>query len=278
MPIVTQSLLDIYGWRGALLILSGLAFHSVPFGAFLSSYNQSKEHNKDVYQQLFGSNHSLTSTQRNFRKLSLPNKSTSNHRSCFGSLLESRLRHIGDVFGVSLLKKFAYIVEVFVPGFVWGFTIISWMIYVVSMAVSKGLTNRQGSIIASSSGVGMVFIRLVIPLLHTSMTYKQLLYTSSVVTAISLSMTTLFDSYVALNIISLFIGLGIGCLGGELYISARMNSEDSEHYHAIAWLHVAYGTGSILCGVITGKYNAGRGVGEEVEASAKQIYGQRHFA
>ena len=241
MPIVTQTLLDIYGWRGALILLSGLTFHSVPFGAFLKPYHQSKVQDKNVYQQLFGSNHSLTSTQRN--------KSTSNQ----GSLLRNQLRHIGNIFGVGILAKGAYIAKVFIPGFVWGFTIISWMIYVVSFAVSKGLTNRQGAIIASSSGIGMVFVRLAIPLLHTSMTYKQLLYTSSIVTAISLSMTTLFDSYIALNIIALFIGLGIGCLGGELYISARMNSEDSEHYHAIAWLHVAYGTGSILCGVITGK-------------------------
>ncbi|XP_072036207.1 monocarboxylate transporter 13-like [Amphiura filiformis] len=233
LPIITQLLLDLYGWRGALLILSGISFHSVPCGALIKAHisHETKLSQDNVYHQLFNAEDAVAEDKSLPRKL---------------------LQDLSEAIGLPLLTRLPFITRVVIPGFIWGYTLIGWMIYMVSFAVSNGLSIKQGSIVAASGGVGVVVVRISIPLLHKYMTYKELLYISSVITAISLSLTTFFTSYIALNIISLFFGLGIGCLGGELYISAKVNSEDSEHFYAIAWIHVAYGSGSILSGIVTG--------------------------
>ena len=231
LPNVTQYLLDIYGWRGALLLLSGLSLHSIPCGALLIPGETADQEYHPLFKQ----------------------KDTVSEKSI--NKIKKHLFHLGNgnAFGLQLLGQRRFITQVLVPGFVWGYTIIGWMIYMVSYAVSKGASIKEGSIVATSGGIGVVVIRIAIPLLHKVMTYKQLIYIASIVTAISLSLTTLLEDYVALNFISVVYGLGIGTLGGELYISAKVNSEESEHFHAVSWLHVAYGTASILSGFVTGK-------------------------
>ena len=44
MPLATQFLLDLYGWRGALLILAGLNLHLVVCGATLRTVSQQQGH------------------------------------------------------------------------------------------------------------------------------------------------------------------------------------------------------------------------------------------
>ena len=204
--------------------------HSIPCGALLTPQEAADHANHPLFK------HADTLSGKSTNKIKKP------------------LFHLGNdnPFGLQLLAQRRFITQVLVPGFVWGYTIVGWMIYMVSFAVSKGTSIKEGSIVAASGGVGVVVIRIAIPLLHKVMTYKELLYIASVVTAISLSLTTLLEDYVALNFISVMYGLGIGILGCELYISAKVNSKESEHFYAISWLHVAYGTASLLSGFISG--------------------------
>ena len=88
----------------------------------------------------------------------------------------------------------------------------------MSFAVSKGMSIRKGSIVATCGGIGIVVISIAIPLLHKVVTYKQTMYGSSVLIVISLSL----------------YGLG----NGEVYISAKVNSEESEYFlqsHGYMW-------------------------------------------
>ena len=84
------------------------------------------------------------------------------------------------------------------------------------------MSIREGSIVATSGGIGIVVIRIAISLLHKEVTYKQTMYGSSVHIVISLSL----------------YGLGNGAFGGEVYISAKVNSEESEYFlqsHGYVW-------------------------------------------
>ena len=232
LPILTQFFLDTYGWRGAILLLSGLACHSVPCGALLKSIKNTDEANKRLM------------------------KHTEQHSEENKDINECDLyKDIGKAFGLQLLTKASFVSEVLVPGFVWGYTITGWMIYMVSFAVSKGLSVREGSIVATSGGIGVIAVRIAIPLLHKVMTYKQIMYGSSVLIAVSLILTSVIEDNVTLNVISVMYGLGNGALGGELYISAKVNSKDSEFFYAVSWLHMAYGLASILTGFVTGTFH-----------------------
>ena len=232
LPILTQFFLDIYGWRGAILLLCGLVCHSVPCGALLTCMKKNTdETNKPLI--------------RHTEQHSEENKDINKY---------GPFRNVARALGLQLFAKVSFVSQVLVPGFVWGYTITGWMIYMVSFAVSKGLSVREGSIVASSGGIGVIAIRIAIPLLHKVMTYKQIMYASSVLIAISLSLTTMIDNYIALNVISVIYGLGNGALGVEVYISAKINSEESEYFYAVSWLHMANGLASILTGFVTGKY------------------------
>ena len=230
LPILTQFFLDTYGWRGAILLLSGLACHAIPCGALLTSI---KKNTNETNKLLIKHTEQHSEENKDINKCDL-------------------FKNMGKAFGLQLLTKASFVSEVLVPGFVWGYTITGWMIYMVSFAVSKGLSVREGSIVATSGGIGVIAIRIAIPLLHKVMTYKQIMYGSSVLIAISLTLTTVIEENVTLNVISVMYGLGNGALGGELYISAKVNSKDSEFFYAVSWLHMAYGLASILTGFVTG--------------------------
>ena len=232
LPILTQFFLDIYGLRGTILLLCGLVCHSIPCGALLT---RTKKNTDETNKPLIKHTEQHSEENEDIQKC-------------------GPFEDIGSAFGLQLLTKVSFVTEVLVPAFVWGYTITGWMIYMVSFAVSKGLSIREGSIVATSGGIGVVVIRIVIPLLHKIMTYKQIMYGSSVAVAISLSLTTMIDNFIALNVISVMYGLGNGALGGEVYISAKVNSEESEHFHAVSWFHLSYGLASILTGFVTGKF------------------------
>ena len=231
IPLLTQYFLDIYGWRGTILLLCGLSFHSIPCGALLTPRKPANQEYRPLFQ------HADTASKKSTNEV------------------KKHLFYPGiyNSFGLQLLAQRRFITQVLVPGFVWGYTLVGWMIYMVSLAVSKGSSIKEGSILATSGGIGMVAIRIALPLLHKVMTYKQLLYIASVVTAISLSLIALIEDYIALNFICVLYGLGIGITGGELYISAKVNSKECEHFQAISLLHLAYGVASIVSGFVTGK-------------------------
>ena len=232
LPTGTQMLLDTYGWRGSLLLLSGLLLHSVPFSAFIS-FQTSEEQG---YNTIFDSIESVPDAEleEDTRTTSMLNKASKK-------------------FGFSLVSRMCFVTRVLVPSLIVGYTLIGWMIYMVSFAIYKGASLKEAAIVVTSGGIGMLLSRIIgIPILHKFMTYKQLLYTSSASMALSLSLMTVFTSLKGLNILSVIYGATIGVFGTEIYISAKFNSAESENIQAIAWCGLADGIAALLSGFVTG--------------------------
>ncbi|XP_072020215.1 uncharacterized protein [Amphiura filiformis] len=233
LPLPTQILLDTYGWRGTLLLLSGIVLQSVPCGFLLSA---EKKVDKREYEPIFD----LSMSHSN---------STSDDTNGFNDLPRRLIKNLG----LHLMTRVNFVTRVFVQALACGYIFTGWIIYMVSFAVSKGASLKEATIIVTSGGIGMLAIRIGIVLLHKIMTYKQLIYLASAVMAISLSLMTVFSEFIILNILSVIFGTAIGVFGMELYISANVNSGDSEHFHTIAWLHLGLGWANILSGFVTGK-------------------------
>lgn len=239
LPLVTQIFYDTYGWRGALLLLCGILIHSVPFSGLIN-FQQSEDveyrRSDDIeYSRLFDvTDSSLYEQQEKAANTCIP-------------------KQLLKMLGVSLLTRKAFVTRVFIPALVVGYTLTGYMIYMVSFAISKGTSLRQATIVVTCGGIGMLTVRIIgIHVLHNHLTCKQILYITSTLMALSLSLMNVFTSYTALNILSIMYGAAIGIYGTETYISVKYNAEESENFQAVGLRNLAEGTGSLLTGFVTG--------------------------
>ena len=233
LPLVTQIFLETYGWRGALLLLSGIGFQSLPFSGLIK-FRQLKE---VEYNRLFDfsdSNSDEIQHQTQDKHLCLP-------------------KTLFKTFGLTLLTKRVFVTRVFIPALVLGYTLTGYLIYMVSFAISKGTSLREAIIVVTCGGIGMFIVRIVgIHILHKLMTYKQILYISSAHMAVFISLMNIFTTFRALSILSVLFGAAVGVYGTELFISATFNAKESENFLAIGLRNLAEGIGTLLTGFVTG--------------------------
>ena len=194
-PLIAQLLLDIYGWRGTILMLCGLHLHSIPFGALLFPNQQTGQ------------------TEESLSLLSSDNISSNENESL------STLSKITDAIlkspTIDLITAPPFIAQVLVPSVIYGYTLAAWAIYIVSFALSNGATMEQSAFVATFGGIGIAVIKLLLPALNANFTYRQLMYTSSFTTAVSLALSNISGSVAGLSIISFIFGMGFGMLGTE---------------------------------------------------------------
>ena len=254
-PLVTQMFLDIYGWRGAMLMLCGMNMQSIICGTLITGSHSNIKRQKEIeyhpiHQEEASDYSKLKDKHLNVRRI---------------------FKEILNTFDVKLLARPSYLARVFLPVMSQGYIIISWVIYIVSFALSNGATLKESATVATLGGVGIVIIRLAVPILNSIMTYRLLLYISSFGLAISLVLTTLFTSITGMSVCSLCFGLSFGILGTEIYIATKDVVQEDEYYNAISWSHLAYGVASVVSATLTGEctallYTCGRCVREELKA------------
>ena len=230
-PLIAQMLLDIYGWRGTILMLCGLHLHSVPFGALL--YH----------------NHQTGQTIERSPLLSSDNNSLNGNESL--PILPKMTDAIMKSLSIDLITAPPFIARVLVPSIIYGYTLAAWAIYIVSFALSNGATMEQSAFVATSGGIGIAVIKPSLPALNTKFSYRRLMYTSSF-TATSLALSNIFGSVAGLSIISFIFGLGFGMLGTETYIAAKDVAKEDQYVSAVAWCHLVYGFAMIAGATLTG--------------------------
>ncbi len=219
-PVLVQAFRGLYGWRGALLLLSGLLMQSIAFAAFLRTPTIKEK----KLQELGG---------------------TGGQSNLTGTFLR--------MFQANLLTIPSFIGQVIIPGIVNGYVFSGWVIYIVSFSLSVGASRHQASLVATSGGVGLILIRLILPFLNLLLTHRQLLYISSVIMAVSIGMMTLFHNTIMLSIMSFIFCSGVGMLCTEIYIAARIVATEGQYIGAVSWYHFFYGFAIVAGGTLTGE-------------------------
>ena len=226
-PLMVQTFLDLYGWRGVLLLLSGLSFQSFLCGAIV-------KHSKVA----------------NNEKISLVPKGINRTDTISKGTLSKFLRKID----ANLLTSPPFIARVIIPGIVDGYTWAGWVIYIVSFALSTGASTREASIIASCGGSGLMIIRIMLPFLNQVMTYRKLLYISSVIMMMSLLMLSFTHTVAGLCITSVMYCIGSGIHCTEVYNAVKDTVDATQYVSGIAWYHLFYGFAMTFGGFITGRW------------------------
>ena len=217
---VTQLLTDAFGWRGAMLLLAAIQFHTVAAAAALRPINQNE-----------------VSVER----LKKP-KTTDVIR-----------KYLANIFKVSLIRNRSFAIIAIIHVFL-GYAFNGWLVYLVSIALSKGLTPQDAANIVLISGIGILIVRIVLTFLPTDKFSRHLLYTGSATMTLAYVGMYWTGSFVSLSIPSCLLGIGYGVLGTQLYIAMNACVGEEDIVGAVAWSTLLDGIAYFAAGYVTGKW------------------------
>ena len=222
MPLATQFLIDLYGWRGALLLIGGLNLHGIICGASLRrATDDVSEITMETLQTDFGKNDPVNELNMNmFRRME------------FVSLLPIA---VGS-----------------------GYTMMGWTIYLVPHAMNVGYQPYHAALLSTMGGLGHVTGMLLFPVLSKLISSEQILCASTVVNSASLlidPISAAFNSYVGMVVSSLMYGVSRSLLAVSLIKLVLVDIDDHDRKTmCLAWIMFYYSIGSILSSILSGKF------------------------
>ena len=229
---LTQFLIDIYGWRGTVLLFSGLILHYIAAAAVLKPSKQIKSDEKGIsYKPLTSESDNVQGCKsRNMLSLSFE-----------------------AMWNVTLFKKGRFPI-VLVVSIVAGYMLNGWVVYLVSIAQSKGLSPTDAANVATISGVGAVLIRIILAILRDKTSYRHLFLIGLVLSVVSYGGMYFANSFWLLSLCGLTVGISYGILGTQPFIAANDIVEEENAMAAVAWVSLTHGLGYIISGYVSGKF------------------------
>ncbi|XP_072047230.1 monocarboxylate transporter 13-like [Amphiura filiformis] len=228
MPPMTQFLQDIYGWRGAMLLLAGLNLHLIVCGALLKPLKTDAVELED--NEIFKSS----------RKQQLQENS-----------VITNLVHYLDL---SLFAD-ADFVPMLAYSFGSAYCFMGWLIYLVPHAMELGFQPYESSLLATIGGFGNLLAAILYPILKIFTPDKTTLYLTTLMSTFALGLDPLlsrYHSYIGLAFLSgiFVLANGMGILG--LYKMIKNVVPDEKMTNAMLWMNVAESIGTICSGFFSG--------------------------
>ena len=233
MPLLTQLFIDIYGWRGAMLIIGAITSHLVASGALLIAVKP------------------LDQTENPTESAKLHQQTGSK-----GNTQNPVIRNLIYYLDFSLFHD-ANFVSMFIYQFGNGYCLTGWLVYLVPFAVDIGFPSYKAASLSTYGGIGILVGNLLYPVLARKFSSNQNLICSTVIGSVALAFNPLFstvDSYVWLLFASIVFGFMHGVALLSLYQIVRDGSEDGQTTNAVVWTFVSYSVGSVSSGFLSGWY------------------------
>ena len=232
----TQVLLEVYGWRNALLILGGAYFHLIIAGFLFKSPSPLSRHAEKSTCTL------------NETSLILDTSETKGEKhigQLYDLLQKSRITHFRNI---------SVILAVFLMGTL-SCSITGWIIYFIPSCLTKGLTPYEASFLATAAG----FAYLIGHFLYIPFVAKNIV---NVRGAVFISVTAGVFSLVANRFCSTFVtilisnGLFLLFAGSafplsDAYLKSMVNKDDLPK--VVGWRLAVAGVFRVLAGFTVGK-------------------------
>ena len=242
IKLLTQLFIDIYGWRGCMLLLGGINLHLVVSGAFLRpiiKYNKESSSERRY----------LTSDATN----PMPKRQEYNEDEKRSSIFTNIVYYLD----LGLFQD-AVFLPILMYGFGNGYCLSGWLIYLVPFAKDIGFPSYKAVSLASYGGVGNLLGNILYPLLTRRFSANQILFSSTFINVLAVlahPLCSKFASYIGLVLASIVLGCAraVGTLC--LYQLIKEGIEEDQRINAIMWTYVAHSIGSIISGFLSGLYN-----------------------
>ena len=227
---ITQFLIDIYGWRGAMLLLAGLNLHVIVAATILKPTN---------ITELDG---------KSYQCLEEPKKK----QHLEDTICDTITACVKDIFNISLFQNGSFIIILIVSVFS-DYAYNGWVVFLVSILQGKGLVASEAAIVASVSGTGALIIRIIMIIIQGKMSVRVLLYVGSILVMVSYLSMYFVTSFLVLLVGAFLLGAGLGITGTLVYVAANAIVGEKEAMTAVAWINLMLGIGYIVSGCITGE-------------------------
>ncbi|XP_072019838.1 monocarboxylate transporter 12-like [Amphiura filiformis] len=246
MPLLTQLLRDIYGWRGTMLILGGINLHMIISGALLRPINQSLSNFHDDDDDEF---HIYQSTEPNNEL-----HQTQYSQKCAGEQPKSLFENVLYYIDLKLFIN-SHFVSLIIYNFGNGYCLTGWVIYLVPFGLDIGLAPYKATSLSTFGGIGNLIGNLVFPFVNRRFSSKTILYLTTAISGLALAVNPIFElfhSYVGLMFASAVFGCGRGMAIVALYQIVKECIEDDRLTNAVMWVNVSYSLGSVASGFLSG--------------------------
>ena len=238
IPLLTQLLIDTYGWRGCMLLLGGINLHLVMSGALLIPVIPNLKESLKVRESEHAASKSMHQTQ-----LDIVNEQKS-----------SMVSHLTHYLDLSLFQ-----VDVFISMFVYfigsGYCLTGWLIYLVPFAVDVGLPSYKAVSLSSYGGFGNLFGNLLYPLLSGRFSSNQILFFFTFNGFLALLVYPFFsasNSYIGLVFASIVFGCARGVAVVCAYQIIKKRVDEDQATNSVMWINFSHSIGSILSGFLSG--------------------------
>ena len=218
MPLLTQLFLDIYGWRGAMLLLGGLNLHIVLCGALF------RPTLKEV-----------TKVQREHKP-----KDTSS---------------ISEDLGFTLFKSINFISMISVS-LGCGYVGTGWTVYIVPHALDLGYQPYEAALLATTGGIGYLLGSVMFPFLTKTFSSVQILYMANIANCLSMLLDPVaatLHSYAGMMVSSATFGAARTIIFAILYKLINESIDDDKKTIVVMWIFVWDNFGSLASGFLSGK-------------------------
>ena len=247
-PPLTQILLDTYGWRNTLLLLGGVSLHLIISGMLFRSPNTQTfsllATNDDVNDNESCQNDNLE--YNTFTWMDLPSASSRHTVICKFDIL--------NLTGLHLFKNLSFLANCAASGSS-NCVFTGWIIYFVPHCLTKGLTLREASLLASIAG----FAYLLGCLMYIPIVSKQLIsargyiYISCAVTSISLFADTFSPTFGTILVSNTCFGFSFSAVFPLLIVCLKYAVDEDDLSKAFGWQVAVGGTFRIVSGFLVGK-------------------------
>ena len=253
MPLLTQFLIDEYGWRGAMMLLGAIKFNSIASGATLRPISTSDA------EQYSKPNAQVTNVEKDLQvRENLRESST--RKTNLIQRFRRVLTHLSYYLDLSLFVDGDFISMV-LYSIGNGYCMAGWLIYLVPYGLEIGLESYMASSLATFGGLGQLVGNLLFPILIRLFTSRQILYFSTLVlfaAVMTNPLASAFYSYIGLIFSSIAFGAGRGIAILAFYQDCKQTLDPSQVTNAVMWFHVSYSIGAIGSGFLSGTFDIGQ--------------------
>ena len=241
--LISYFIINRCGWRGAFLVIGGLTFNMVVAGALLRPLPKKQ---KQPGKRL----------QDDFRMKELEKDVTDVDTTDQLSTLQRFWRALTVSLGLRLLHTEKYLL-IYMAGFVlFRISSSAWSLFLVSYALSKGLTPLEAALLSSFGGLGNLLGRIVNgPIIDWKIiTAAGMWSLLAFTTAVGFALHAYVNSFVGLSVLSVVTGMCLGARYSVAIVVMKENVRDMMAFKsAIGWCFFFQGAGVAIGTPLTGE-------------------------
>ena len=235
-PPVTQILIDIYGWRNALLLLGGIYSHMIIGGMLFRLPSRLQKFSLLTTNDLDDNNDPCLE-QDTFTWMDLSSTSS------------------GCNTGLHLFNSLSFLANCIAAGSA-SCTITGWVIYFVPHCLTKGFTPHEASLLASITGFAFILGNILyIPIVSKGfISIRGYLYISCTMESLTLFADPLSPTFATVLLSSVSFAFSYSAVLPLLDVCLKSVVDEDDLSKAFGWRVAVGGIFRILSGFLVGKF------------------------